>query len=355
MAKGKGGKGKGGKKPPPLPSTLAVGSPLDQKSSFSILQKSLMPKAPKKSKSPKKHRAAPPPPPPPPVFHRPAPGPPVQRPPPLTTLPTVVMRAAERGDIAYVLTWIAAVGSVDATWNSPDTSVRGFTLLMCACDYAHEDLVDALLRKGAAPNLQDSHGYTALMLAAAKGSHKIVKRLLRGGARTDIRHIKLGSAIEFAETKDFPLVTQLIRAHEAMAAGAPTLKLPTEVATSAAAGDSSAVLAWLDCGGRVDAVDGRKATLLMIASENGFEPLVDALLSRGASADLRRDDGATALTIGAMSGRREVVRRLIVQRGHVSGHPPKALPGPDTSKPPASLEIPESAMEFRLSERWRIS
>ena len=146
----------------------------------------------------------------------------------------MVIRAAERGDTAYVLTWLKVqeregwVGGVDASWG--DRSLRGFTLLMCACDGCHEALADALLRKGADPNLQDSHSRTALMISSARGSHALVLRLLRSGARTNICHANLGDAVAFAEAKGFRLVTELIRTHEASAAGEGTLGVPLGVA-----------------------------------------------------------------------------------------------------------------------------
>ena len=215
MAK-KGGKGKGkGKAPPPLPPTLAVGLPLDPKSSFPIVQKALLPKAPKGKQ--RKAPAAPPP----VAVHRPAPPkpPPRPRPPLLTTMPTMIISAAERAETAAVMGWLAMVGSVDATWSSPDGAIRGYTLLMCACECGHEDMVDALLRKGASPDLQDWKGITALMIAAGKGRGETVVRLLRGGASWELRAPKLGTAAEIAMGKGYLMIPELIRAHEATAAG----------------------------------------------------------------------------------------------------------------------------------------
>jgi len=132
--------------------------------------------------------------------------------------------------------------------------------------------------------------------------------------------------------------------------GAPPAKIPAEVATAAVAGVESAVLGWLECGGQVNAVDHRQATLLMIVSETGHEPLVGSLLSLGASIELRRNDGSTAMMIAAMNGHRQCVRRLVVQRSRLSSQPPSA---PLEAARAAPL-IPEWAMEFRMSERWRI-
>jgi len=356
MAK-KGGKGKGkGKAPPPLPPTLAVGLPLDPKSSFPIVQKALLPKAPKGKQ--RKAPAAPPP----VAVHRPAPPkpPPRPRPPLLTTMPTMIISAAERAETAAVMGWLAMVGSVDATWSSPDGAIRGYTLLMCACECGHEDMVDALLRKGASPDLQDWKGITALMIAAGKGRGETVVRLLRGGASWELRAPKLGTAAEIAMGKGYPMIPELIKAHEATAAGAPLQKLPSEIISAAAAGESSPILNWLECGGRINAMGTSQATMLMIASEHGHERLVDALLNRGAELDMRRFDGMSALTIAATSGHRDVVRRLIAQRSAVPGVPPRhrQAPGepgaaPEEPSKVSAFDLPETHMEFRLSGRWQ--
>ena len=48
-------------------------------------------------------------------------------------------------------------------------------------------VVDALLKGGAKPDLQNKNGYTAPMDTAFKGHASIVNALLKAGARTDLK------------------------------------------------------------------------------------------------------------------------------------------------------------------------
>ena len=76
-----------------------------------------------------------------------------------------VVLAAERGEEAPLLAWLAGGGRVDATYERG--GVSGITLLMFAAIHGHERMVELLLQRGAEANLQNSKGDTALMLAAA--------------------------------------------------------------------------------------------------------------------------------------------------------------------------------------------
>ena len=122
MAKKKGGGKKGGKKGAALPTTLAVGGVLmgnNPPSNFPLY------------KNPPVHRPVPVLMPSSPGRHRMPPAPP--------RLPIAVVRAASNGDVPAITGWLAASGSIDATWDSPmDHNVRGFTLLMLACLRGHQ-------------------------------------------------------------------------------------------------------------------------------------------------------------------------------------------------------------------------
>ena len=77
-------------------------------------------------------------------------------------------------------------------------------------------------------------------------------------------------------------------------------------ALGAVRGDEAAVLAWLDCGGRVDATFGEGersgVTVLMLAAGNGREASVELLLRRGAEVNLQTCKGGTALMYAATHG-----------------------------------------------------
>ncbi len=56
-------------------------------------------------------------------------------------------------------------------------NVRGFTPLMFACCYGHEDCVRALIQAGADSTLKNSEGCDALDIAKRNGQDRIAKLL----------------------------------------------------------------------------------------------------------------------------------------------------------------------------------
>ena len=93
---------------------------------------------------------------------------------------------------------------------------------------------------------------------------------------------------------------------------------------------------------------------------------VQALLRRGADADRKGPTGDAALTLAAVKGHRSVVRLLLQARQaatHRSRHPASAAESAASAGDGAAVAapavaaapevIPEWAMEFRLSGRWR--
>ena len=103
-------------------------------------------------------------------------------------LPLRIILEAGEGNNEVVAAWLdGGRRRVDATYDLPDGSSRGRTLLMHASANGHERLVEMLLQRGAALDLQDSDGDTALMSATFCGHPAIVRRLLRAGASTGLR------------------------------------------------------------------------------------------------------------------------------------------------------------------------
>ena len=94
------------------------------------------------------------------------------------------------------------------------------------------------------------------------------------------------------------------------------MALPKAIADVASEGDVTAVAAWLDGGGNIDAArEGFATTLLMCASQvdsDDHADLVDLLLSREASVDLQDIVGATALMIAAWKNNATLVKKLLL-------------------------------------------
>jgi hypothetical protein len=312
-----------------------------------------------------------------------APAPPAR---PSYRVPLAVVKAATAGNVAAVGAWLedgvepggaapsgptqrqASTGPeaaeqlgadyedevlrVNRRWDSPSGLLRDYTLLMVAAQLGNDALADVCIRHGADLDAADARGHTALIIASAYGQRSVVQRLLLAGCRTDVLaklwptlpdgdQRNLGSAADFAQTRNFPLLARVIRAHEyARLHGHGPPRLDLEVVDACRAGDAAAVSCYLECGGSVDAVAVSRQrgmyTLLMHAAEAGHARLVRALLSHGAdqsAVTAHRGDGMTALTLAAQAGHQHVVRLL--------------LHGPDEVATVAESEVPHSYRSYR--------
>ena len=100
-------------------------------------------------------------------------------------VPASILKAAKDGQVGAVLAWIDGGGWFDATFEftfDDGSRESGMSLLMVAMGNGHEELAEALLRRGADVSLQSSSGWTALTLAAVIGHEKLVELALRHGA-----------------------------------------------------------------------------------------------------------------------------------------------------------------------------
>lgn len=137
--------------------------------------------------------------------------------------------------------------------NLPGTS--GVTPLGAAAFAGDVALVEALLQHRADPNTRDGTGKAPVIYAAARGDAAIVKRLLDAGVDVEARYAHdltvlmwgAGYVDSVAEANGVELVGLL-----------------------------------LDRGAKVDSLDDRGETALMIAVQRGHVMVVDLLLKRGA-------------------------------------------------------------------------
>ena len=127
-------------------------------------------------------------------------------------------------------------------------------------------MVNLLLDKGADANATDSTGKSAMVYAAARGFVSIVQRLLKAGVDANARYGNGLTALMWAagHANDVP-----------DADGVKTSEL------------------LLGAGARLDEVDNRGRTALMMAAELGHGDVIKLLLARGA-ADARDNEGKTA-------------------------------------------------------------
>ena len=106
------------------------------------------------------------------------------------------------GDQEAIEAWLDGGGGVDAR------DENGGTLLMLVATFGREPIVERLLERKAAVDLQDRGGYTALMEATfgiTAATHPtfggaIVRRLLAAGANIELRtFFHQSTALEIAE------------------------------------------------------------------------------------------------------------------------------------------------------------
>jgi uncharacterized protein len=152
-----------------------------------------------------------------------------------------------------------------ANVNSPGRSA--VAPIAAAAFTGSERIVNLLLEKGADPNAADSTGKSAMVYAAARGFASIVERLLKAGVDENARYGNGLTALMWAagHANDVP-----------DADGVKTSEL------------------LLGAGARLDEVDNRGRTALMMAAELGHAEIIKLLLARGAAADLRDNEGKTA-------------------------------------------------------------
>ena len=238
-----------------------------------------------------------------------------------------IYKAVASGDLKRIIAWLDAGGDVDSTVHYKINT--GTTMLMQASSDGLVELVELLLQRKANVNMQDSAGKTALMDAlislgrGGQGKFAIVRLLLNAGTDVQLRNARGWTALETA--CHFKCPTKVIGMLQAAAAAGSYGRMATAasgagsdasssdwyaVRDAVKSGDATAIKAWLDAGGEVDAtiettmdlVNGKKVTgctMLMRSSVEGHMQIVELLLERGANVNLQDSEGMCAL-IGAV-------------------------------------------------------
>jgi ankyrin repeat protein len=215
---------------------------------------------------------------------------------------------------------------------SPNGPERGSSPAALAASRGHLRIVELLLDRKADVNRQDGFGNTALILATQQGFKSVVELLLARGANVNHANNEQKTALIYAAQKGFTAVAELLlergadvnhadnfnstALHYAAAYGfAPMTKLLLEK------GAKPDVLS-ADYSGRQDVRDtsghtlwpNRGATALHLAAAGQFVPVVEALLTGGASAKAVNYDKVTPLHLAAVKGNSNVCA-LLLEKG----------------------------------------
>ncbi len=203
-------------------------------------------------------------------------------------------RAAQAGDADIVALFLARGAPVDAL------NLEGSSALFIATEGERLAVVRLLAEHGANTNQPGRNGITPLTAAAYTGNFEIVQLLLAKGAEIKTIDATDKSALAYAAGRGFARVVRLLLENGAD----PNARLGNELtalmwaaghseeAGSADAIDTIGVL--LDAGARVDDMDNRGRTALMIAAELGHTAAAGTLIARGADKELRDKAGKAA-------------------------------------------------------------
>jgi len=112
---------------------------------------------------------------------------------------------------AYVGHTPTAINLLDAKADVNHADSQGYTSLAFATSFNHEYMLQVLLHSDADPNSQDVFGITPLIHAAARGRLETVQLLLQHGARPLLVDSEGKTALDYAESAQFPDIVSELR------------------------------------------------------------------------------------------------------------------------------------------------
>jgi len=184
----------------------------------------------------------------------------------------------------------------------------GRSALIISAQAQQPALVERLLHSGADSGLQDNSGHTALMYAALNANEPIAAMLAAEKTAIDKRDNEGNTALLLAiSAGNANVVATLVAAGastQANKAGVTVLML------AAARAQDGIVKKLLNTGTKVDAQDRHGDTALIYAARQGNLAAVRALLSAGANAQLRNNDRASAADVAERLAFKDVAAAL---------------------------------------------
>jgi ankyrin repeat protein len=205
------------------------------------------------------------------------------------------------------------IGSLEVSDATKKTS-KDRSLLHWAVAERNVDIVKILIPY-IGVNVVDSKGTSPLHIAAENGDDDIVKALLRKGARSNITNKEGQSPLHLASQKGYPVVVSELLKNEASVklASVKLVDNKGRLATHYAAsiGQDQILRLLLRAGSNVLAGDADGNTILHLAAEAGHEGTVIMALSHSADVNARNSDGKTPLHRAAMSGNMDIIWLLV--------------------------------------------
>ncbi|KAF1775856.1 Ankyrin repeat-containing domain [Phytophthora cactorum] len=205
---------------------------------------------------------------------------------------------------------------------------------MCAAQWGYLAIVAFLLQHEAAVNCQAVNGSRALTVAAGNGHFDVVRLLLEHGADPDLAGFNDCSPTLIAVDSGRADIVKLFLDHKASIDAqdndgdtalhecayenqldcARILLAMEQFQTCKVAGFTplmiSAQLGKADLA-EVEATENSGRTAMLLAAEEGYDEVVQALLNHGAAIETTDENGQTALMKAAYRGHEEVLRILL--------------------------------------------
>jgi cytohesin len=182
--------------------------------------------------------------------------------------------------------------------------------LHLAAEIGNLDIVKALLKAGARPNLISARGVTPLHLAAENGNLNIVKALLEARAEPDLTMNNGSTPLHLvAKNGNLNIFNTLLKArakHDLV-----TKDGDTPLHLAAQYGNLNIVKALLKDGVEPNLRSIKGATPLHLAAEKGHLNIVEALLKARVEPNLRSINGATPLHLAVQNGHFNIVEALL--------------------------------------------
>eukprot|EP01113_Clastostelium_recurvatum_P003018 TRINITY_DN11302_c0_g1_i9.p1 TRINITY_DN11302_c0_g1~~TRINITY_DN11302_c0_g1_i9.p1 ORF type:complete len:473 (-),score=86.49 TRINITY_DN11302_c0_g1_i9:675-2027(-) len=193
--------------------------------------------------------------------------------------------AAKSGSVSRLQVLLSS----DPLFNVNMMDGLGYTPLMWAAYYAHDEALTLLLEAGANVNISSSGGFTALHIAAGRGATAILERLLLAGANvdaaTDLGSSCLHEAASLNSRSATACVSRLVYYTQLISVKCRLGRTPLHVAC--ASGSRQTVDTLLRNNANVNEADNAGMTPLHYAASSRASDvaLLQVLLSHGANLD----------------------------------------------------------------------
>jgi ankyrin repeat protein len=235
---------------------------------------------------------------------------------------TPLMWASIKGQLGLVRLVFEAVLERGSQKGVDRRGRDGKTALHHAAEGGHFDIMAYLLCNEAQASIKDASGMTPLMLACTKGPVEVVQILLLPGAKKgqglDERDKNGETALHHAATGGHKRVVSLLLKKGAKASKKDQWsRTPLMLACREGHLEVVEVLFEARKGLGLEETDGDGRRALHCAAIGGHKEIVTFLLSKGAQANARDEDGSTPFMLACWKDRLEVVQIL---HGTTEGH-----------------------------------